>query len=476
MTRPSTRSASRRIPTESHSSPCFTERSLAKTSATPLISSSSSLVQVLDFGPTEGVWGTPVTVRIKVKYNTLPALCTRLVFGHQAVNTTVQEFSSTGLAGWQLDAAIPRLACDAKIPMIVQVLDMNNKVIESLTFAEFTFRVPGPTKLASRPSSPAPKIKRCSSRPPPSSTTRNASSSATSVRRSQFHRRRKAPYCASDESEDDSTPVLRLLTPLESMCSDWTDEELTQGRRLVKFYKLQQGRDLLVSCEPLSQEDYHESDTVISCIHRKESQEFFATSVDIIYLLEQLTNDEFPVEEKNRIRRNLEGLRPVTVSKHKHGFERFFQTIMKFPEPRPRNIEKDLKVFSWHLLGQALAKILSKYTIVGPSKTRATKVEEPVLVPNQDWETYFPSDEEKPLMTHIRPSHTLKRESLLPSYLVDTSEDSPLPASVSLPDTEYDYWSPEEAVDANLAKAARFVMPKEEPFDDLSLAYPYDSW
>ncbi|KAG9220869.1 hypothetical protein CCMSSC00406_0002531 [Pleurotus cornucopiae] len=261
------------------------------------------------------------------------------------------------------------------------------------------------------------------------------------------------------------------------MCSGWSDEELSQGRRLVKFYKLQQGRDLLVSCEPLMQEDYQESDTVISCIYRRESQEFFATSVDIIYLLEKLTNDEFPVEEKNRIRRNLEGLRPVTVSKHKHGFERFFQSIMKFPEPRPRNIEKDLKVFSWHLLGQALAKILSKYTIVGPSpKTRVSKIEEPVLVPNQDWETYFLSDEEKPLMNHIRPSHTLKRESLLPSYFVDTSEDSPLPVSVSLPDTEYDYWSPEEAVDANLAKATRYVMPKEEPFEDLSLSYPYDSW
>lgn len=38
-------------------------------------------------------------------------------------------------------------------------------------------------------------------------------------------------------------------------------------------------------------------------------------------------------------------------------------------------------------------------------------------------------------MNHIRPSHTLKRESLLPSYFVDTSEDSPLPVSVSLPDT-----------------------------------------
>ncbi|KAJ8696541.1 hypothetical protein PTI98_006405 [Pleurotus ostreatus] len=143
MTRPSTRAAGRRTATAPRTSPCFTERSPTKTSATPLISSPSSLVQVLDFSPPEGGWGTPVTVRIKVKHNALPALCTRLVIGHQAVNTAVQEFSAAGLAGWQLDAAIPRQASDVKVPMIVQVLDMNSKVIESLTFAEFTYRVSG---------------------------------------------------------------------------------------------------------------------------------------------------------------------------------------------------------------------------------------------------------------------------------------------------------------------------------------------
>ena len=34
---------------------------------------------------------------------------------------------------------------------------------------------------------------------------------------------------------------------------------------------------------------------------------------------------------------------------------------MEFPDPKPRNIEKDLKVFEWGLLAQALEKILSKY-------------------------------------------------------------------------------------------------------------------
>lgn len=157
------------------------------------------------------------------------------------------------------------------------------------------------------------------------------------------------------------TPILEILTPLSSMCTGWSPAEIQAGRRLVRFSKVQDGRRLIVSCESIRQDEYCENDSVISCIYREETDTCFVTSVDVIYLLERLTNGEFPVEEKNRIRRNLEGLRPTTVSKHKPGFGEFFQRIMEFPDPKPRNIEKDLKVFEWNSLGQALEKILSKY-------------------------------------------------------------------------------------------------------------------
>jgi hypothetical protein len=77
--------------------------------------------------------------------------------------------------------------------------------------------------------------------------------------------------------------------------------------------------------------------------------------------LEQLVNVRFTVEEKNRIRRNLEGFRPLTVSKAKADSEDFFKIIMGFPNPKPRNIEKDVKVFPWKILSHALKKIISKY-------------------------------------------------------------------------------------------------------------------
>lgn len=192
----------------------------------------------------------------------------------------------------------------------------------------------------------------------------------TPQRKVRLHRRMKvqslmhAKHAHLPGNQEDmraQTPILDLVTPLASICTGWSPAELHAGRRLVRFSEVQDGRRLIVSCEPIRQEDYCESDSVISCIYREETDTCFVTSVDVIYLLERITNGEFPVEEKNRIRRNLEGLRPTTISKHKIGFGDFFQRIMDFPDPKPRNIEKDLKVFEWNLLGQALEKILSKY-------------------------------------------------------------------------------------------------------------------
>lgn len=93
---------------------------------------------------------------------------------------------------------------------------------------------------------------------------------------------------------------------------------------------------------------------------RHNLDDCYITSVDIIYLLEAIVGNRFSVEEKNRIRRNLEGFKPMTVSKSKSN-SGFFSLIMGFPHPRPRNIEKDVKVFSWKLLKKALEKIVGKY-------------------------------------------------------------------------------------------------------------------
>lgn len=155
--------------------------------------------------------------------------------------------------------------------------------------------------------------------------------------------------------------VLKLRGNLNSMTEGWTPEEWTAKRRLVQFWRSQNKSTINAEFAPVKPEDRQPNSICISCIWWEERQECFATSVDTIYLLEQLVALRFTVEEKNRIRRNLEGFKPLTVAKGKPDSEEFFKVIMGFPNPKPRNIEKDVKVFEWKILAGALKKIMSKY-------------------------------------------------------------------------------------------------------------------
>ncbi|CAO3625260.1 unnamed protein product [Cunninghamella echinulata] len=198
---------------------------------------------------------------------------------------------------------------------------------------------------------------------------------------------------------------LIILGDLDTIMTDWQPEEIHQKRRLVQFQRSHIGQDIQCSFRAILAEEYmntnsnndptledhshqpppqsqqqvikehhHHMDqfklhhqqqsphTIISCIYWDEKNEFYVTSVDCIHLLEDLMNVRFTVEEKNRVRRNLEGFRPLTVSKCKAESADFFKLIMSFPNPKPRNIEKDVKVFPWRTLPYALKKIVTKYT------------------------------------------------------------------------------------------------------------------
>jgi hypothetical protein len=157
--------------------------------------------------------------------------------------------------------------------------------------------------------------------------------------------------------------TLELTGDLTAMSKGWSQEEWHSRRRLVQFWRRQDGTTIFAAFRPLSQADYPQAQNsiIISCIFREDKNVCFVTSVDAIYLLEALVGTRFTVEEKNRIRRNLERFRPITVSKAKPGSEGFFKLIMGFPNPKPRNIEKDVKVFPWDILGAALKKIIGKY-------------------------------------------------------------------------------------------------------------------
>jgi hypothetical protein len=156
--------------------------------------------------------------------------------------------------------------------------------------------------------------------------------------------------------------MLKLNGDLDAMAERWSVEEFEARRRLVQFTRRQNGSTIHADFKSIVPEDRPPNSITISCIWWEEKKECFVTSVDTIFLLESLVAVRFTVEEKNRIRRNLEGFRPLTVSKSKAESEDFFKTIMGFPNPKPRNIEKDVKVFPWKILAHALKKIISKYS------------------------------------------------------------------------------------------------------------------
>ncbi|KAL1919890.1 uncharacterized protein VTP21DRAFT_1822 [Calcarisporiella thermophila] len=155
---------------------------------------------------------------------------------------------------------------------------------------------------------------------------------------------------------------LKFSGNLDDMARNWSQEEWENRRRLVQFWRRQDGNDIHCNFSPIAPADCSPNSIVVSCIYWQEKNDCYITSVDCIYLMESLIGVRFTVEEKNRIRRNLEGFRPSTVSKCKPESAEFFKLIMSFPNPKPRNIEKDVKVFPWRVLPFALKKIISKYT------------------------------------------------------------------------------------------------------------------
>ena len=88
---------------------------------------------------------------------------------------------------------------------------------------------------------------------------------------------------------------------------------------------------------------------------------FYFTGIDCIRLLEKLTLTTYTLEQKNRIRRNLEGFHPLTVTSNRDGNDDIFQLIMDLMRPRPKNFDRGIKIFPWEVLHVAVIKIMTKY-------------------------------------------------------------------------------------------------------------------
>ena len=201
---------------------------------------------------------------------------------------------------------------------------------------------------------------------------------------------------------------------MDAAAKDWSDVELDARRKLIEFTRSQNGSTINASFKTIAPEQRQQHSITISCIWWKEKKEAFVTSVDTIYLLEALVGVRFTVEEKNRIRRNLEGFRPLTVSKTKADSEDFFKVIMGFPNPKPRNIEKDVKVFPWKILSMALKKIIGKYSASYSSTASAMASQNPTF--------YGPAESYE--FSAYSPAHQMTTTTI-PSYPATTAAYSP---------------------------------------------------
>ncbi|KAH0827594.1 hypothetical protein J3R83DRAFT_4319 [Lanmaoa asiatica] len=386
---------------------------------TRLACSSVDLLWVMSYAPGEGDEGTPILVNFTCKADLAVGIHIRLVVGRRAVSTHVHEIDSPGCGRWQLKGHAPSFSkqrsSSATVPLTIQAVDKENQVVDSVTFGDFVYHDSDDGETSLQPVSPKyaqtsgnnppsrPNLRIVSgegvdrkrrspySQPqtPPSSDSEYGSSQGFRSHQPITPALRRASRQMGPELEDSiQTVILDITTPLDSFCFDWEESELHSGRRLVRFRRLQDGNRLIVSAERISQAEYNSDDIVISCIYREETDSCCVTSVDIIHLLQRLAEADFEVDEKNRIRRNLEGLRPTTVSKTRPGFESFFQRIMDFPDPKPRKIEKDVKVFDWKLLPHALDKILSKYSLCASPTISSPKDE----IPSPSFSTMLPQE------------------------------------------------------------------------------------
>ncbi|KAL7424110.1 hypothetical protein Q5752_001695 [Cryptotrichosporon argae] len=359
-------------------------------------------VNVHEYFPQEGAQGTQLNIKCDIDYPpgpTASSRAVRVVFGSYPVPTKVTPLSVRGTEQHcQLNVTVPSWSSTGEhapgassVPVYIQVLDGNHAIIDAVLLGEFHY-VNVQRAVMPRSYSPNP-LKRGgesleSHRPSPSLGNRRVVSADgyvvndspntwgngntgfapppvfPAVQPNLMRTTQLSPTLPQPGSfiPPGQKAKLELEGDLMSMACGWDQDEWGRRRRLVQFWRRQDGTTIHAAFRPVSQDNYVPNSIVISCIYREGKNACFVTSVDAIYLLEALVGVRFTVEEKNRIRRNLEGFRPITISKAKPGSEEFFKLIMGFPNPKPRNIEKDVKVFPWTIFGQALKKIIGKYS------------------------------------------------------------------------------------------------------------------
>ncbi|CAB4409501.1 unnamed protein product [Rhizophagus irregularis] len=150
------------------------------------------------------------------------------------------------------------------------------------------------------------------------------------------------------------------------MTQSWSQEELNVRRRVVQFFKTRAKKRIMASFKAVNPIERPKNGIFISCLYwydkKTQCDKWYFTSTDYLNLLESLTGIRLTSDEKNRIRRNLEEYKPITVGKNKNNSDEIYKDLMSYSFAKPRNAEKDIKLYEWRHLLPAIEKIIKKYS------------------------------------------------------------------------------------------------------------------
>ncbi|CAB4443365.1 unnamed protein product [Rhizophagus irregularis] len=149
------------------------------------------------------------------------------------------------------------------------------------------------------------------------------------------------------------------------MTQSWSQEELNVRRRVVQFFKTRAKKRIMASFKAVDPIEQPKNGIFVSCLYwydkKTQCDKWYFTSTDYLNLLESLTGIRLTSDEKNRIRRNLEEYKPITVGKNKNDSDEIYKDLMSYSFAKPRNVEKDIKLYEWRHLLHAVEKIINKY-------------------------------------------------------------------------------------------------------------------
>lgn len=166
---------------------------------------------------------------------------------------------------------------------------------------------------------------------------------------------------------------LVILSDFGSTLESWSKKEKAIGRRLVRFERRQAGPVVRLTFETQPpQESYEDTERIISCISWPQGRVgYFLTSFDVLKLAEYILGTSMNTEVKNRARRNMAAVASKTLAKGDYELDtsldadnEAFLKVMSFDDPKPRSIEKSIKIYDWFDLKHCLEKILSRFVRV----------------------------------------------------------------------------------------------------------------